>query len=252
MAQDRLPFQLVRICTEVRNAPSGDYPAGSVCIGARRDGYIPRAVTRVVYTEWIFFVTRPRLILLRLRPPNEAVCDVGLSASPLLFALSPRHCPDYTPSEPKDRDRRRSCCSACPSITSGRAIMAPPIPALMIIDVHNHYYPPAFIGGAQRSSVMTVDEDAEGNPVPRFPRRQELRRARPSRHRLSRGGDCGGWCGHAGDNAHRARDDAEAPERSRNSRSWSNDSLAQVISERPKRFSSAATLPLNDPNADRR
>ncbi|MGQ0540140.1 MAG: hypothetical protein ACT4R6_14450, partial [Gemmatimonadaceae bacterium] len=36
----------------------------------------------------------------------------------------------------------------------------------MIIDVHNHYYPPSFIDAIRAGpSVMRVEEDAAGNPV---------------------------------------------------------------------------------------
>jgi aminocarboxymuconate-semialdehyde decarboxylase len=36
----------------------------------------------------------------------------------------------------------------------------------MIVDVHNHYYPPAFIDALRKGpSAITIEDDAEGNPV---------------------------------------------------------------------------------------
>lgn len=36
----------------------------------------------------------------------------------------------------------------------------------MIVDVHNHYYPPSFIDALRRGpSAITIEDDAEGNPV---------------------------------------------------------------------------------------
>lgn len=120
----------------------------------------------------------------------------------------------------------------------------------MIIDVHNHYYPPAFIDALRKGpSVMTIEDDAEGNPV-----------------LVSPGDKNFAVRGHR-DIAYRERAIAaagvdmqvitltapgttlEAPERSAQLAKLVNDALAQVISERPKHFAALATLPLNNPNA---
>ena len=48
----------------------------------------------------------------------------------------------------------------------------------MIIDVHNHYYPPEFIAAIKKGpSKYTVEDRRDGNPVLCLSRRQELRRA---------------------------------------------------------------------------
>lgn len=120
----------------------------------------------------------------------------------------------------------------------------------MIIDVHNHYYPPAFIDALRKGpSVITVEEDAEGNPV-----------------LVSPGDKNFAVRGHR-DIAYRERAIAEAgvdmqvitltapgttmeaPERSAHHASMVNDALAQIRSERPRHFTALATLPLNNPKA---
>ena len=120
----------------------------------------------------------------------------------------------------------------------------------MIIDVHNHYYPPAFIDALRKGpSVITVEEDGEGNPV-----------------LVSPGDKNFAVRGHR-DIAYRERAIAaagvdmqvitltapgttmEAPERSAHHARLVNDALAQIKSERPNRFTALATLPLNNPKA---
>ncbi|MGH7712304.1 MAG: amidohydrolase family protein [Gemmatimonadaceae bacterium] len=120
----------------------------------------------------------------------------------------------------------------------------------MIIDVHNHYYPPAFIDALRMGpSAITVEEDAEGNPV-----------------LVSPGDKNFAVRGHR-DIAYREQAIAaagidmqvitltapgttmEAPERSARHASLVNDALAQIKSERPRHFSALATLPLNNPKA---
>ena len=40
----------------------------------------------------------------------------------------------------------------------------------MILDVHNHYYPPEYLAELKKGhSTITVDEDAEGNPRVHYP-----------------------------------------------------------------------------------
>lgn len=120
----------------------------------------------------------------------------------------------------------------------------------MIIDVHNHYYPPAFIDALRKGpSVMSVEDDAAGNPV-----------------LVSPGDKNFAVRGHR-DIAYREQAIAaagvdmqvitltapgttlEPPERSAQLAKLVNDALAQIIAERPKRFTALATLPLNNPNA---
>lgn len=120
----------------------------------------------------------------------------------------------------------------------------------MIIDVHNHYYPPEFIDAIRKGpSQFTVEEDAEGNPV------------------LVSPGDKNFVVRGHRDIAYREQVIAEAgidmqvitltapgttmeePGRSSYLASLVNDALATIRAERPRQFTALATLPLNDPVA---
>ncbi len=120
----------------------------------------------------------------------------------------------------------------------------------MIIDVHNHYYPPAFIDALRQGpSVMTIEEDAEGNPVlvspgdKNFAVRGHRDIAYRERAIVAAGVDMQVITLTAPGTT------LEAPERSASHAKLVNDALAQIMSERPNRFSSLATLPLNNPKA---
>jgi len=120
----------------------------------------------------------------------------------------------------------------------------------VIIDVHNHYYPPEFIAAIKQGpSKYTVEEDADGNPV------------------LCSPGDKNFVVPGHRDIVYRERVLADAgvdmqvitltgpgttmeePKQSAYLASLVNDALAKIKTERSKRFTSLATLPLNDPAA---
>ena len=120
----------------------------------------------------------------------------------------------------------------------------------MIIDFHNHYYPPEYIKELQAgSSKFTVTFDDKGNPNLHSPgdiniivpghrdaevRQQVLDEAGVDRQVITF--TAPGTV-------------VETPERSVALAQMVNDCLAKVVDERPDRFSSLATLPLNDPKA---
>jgi aminocarboxymuconate-semialdehyde decarboxylase len=120
----------------------------------------------------------------------------------------------------------------------------------MIIDVHNHFYPPEFVAAIRKGpSKFTVEEDAEGNPV------------------LCSPGDKNFVVPGHRDIEYRERVIADAgvdmqvitltapgttmeePKQSAYLASLVNDALAKIKTERSKRFTSLATLPLNDASA---
>ena len=120
----------------------------------------------------------------------------------------------------------------------------------MIIDVHNHYYPPAFLNALrQGSSALKVEDDAEGNPVLYSPgdaniavrghrdivyRTGVLDREGVDRQLISL--TCPGTL-------------LEPPARSASLAALVNDALAEIMTTRGNRFTALATLPLNDPQA---
>jgi predicted TIM-barrel fold metal-dependent hydrolase len=120
----------------------------------------------------------------------------------------------------------------------------------MLIDVHNHYYPPAFIDALRKGpSVMTVEEDAEGNPVLVSPgdRNFAVRGHRDIEYReraiAAAGVDMQVITLTAPGTT------LESPERSAQHAGMVNDALTRIRSERPQHFSALATLPLNNPTA---
>ena len=123
---------------------------------------------------------------------------------------------------------------------------------MKIIDFHNHYYPPEYIESLRRgSSKITVTFDDDGNPVLHSP------------------GDVNVIVpGHRDPDFRQSVLDAagidmqvltftapgtivEPPERSAALARTVNDALATIVRDRPDRFTSLATLPLNDPDASR-
>jgi aminocarboxymuconate-semialdehyde decarboxylase len=120
----------------------------------------------------------------------------------------------------------------------------------MIIDVHNHYYPPTFLEALRSgSSALTVEDDAEGNPVLYSPGDANIavRGHRDIAYRTGvldlEGVDrqlisltCPGTL-------------LEAPARSASLAALVNDALADIMATRGDRFTALATLPLNDPEA---
>lgn len=120
----------------------------------------------------------------------------------------------------------------------------------MILDVHNHFYPPEFIAAIRKGpSKFTVEEDDDGNPV------------------LCSPGDKNFVVPGHRDIEYRERVIAEAgidmqaitltapgttmeePKQSAYLASLVNDALARIRAERSAHFTSLATLPLNDPDA---
>ncbi len=120
----------------------------------------------------------------------------------------------------------------------------------MIIDVHNHYYPPSFIDAVRKGpSAYTVTDDAEGNPVLDSPgdRNFVVRGHRDIAFRE-------GVIADAGVDMQVITLTApgttmETPQRSAYLASLVNDALVQIKAERAKHFTALATLPLNDPSA---
>jgi aminocarboxymuconate-semialdehyde decarboxylase len=119
----------------------------------------------------------------------------------------------------------------------------------MIIDVHNHFYPPEFLAAIKKGpSKFTVEEDTEGNPVLGSPGDKNF--VVPGHRDI--------------DYREKVIADAgidiqvitltapgttmEEPKQSVYLASLVNDALAKIKSERSKQFTSLATLPLNDPS----
>jgi aminocarboxymuconate-semialdehyde decarboxylase len=120
----------------------------------------------------------------------------------------------------------------------------------MIIDVHNHYYPPTFIDALREGpSAIKVEEDAEGNPVLVSPgdRNFAVRGHRDIAFReqaiAAAGVDMQVITLTAPGTT------MESPERSARHASLVNDALAQIKAERSRHFTALATLPLNNPAA---
>jgi len=121
---------------------------------------------------------------------------------------------------------------------------------MTVIDVHNHYYPPAFIDALRTgNSELKVKDDAEGNPVLYSPgdaniavpghrdiayRETVLAAEGVDRQLISL--TCPGTV-------------LESPDRSANLAALVNDAFAEVMATRGNRFTALATLPLNDPKA---
>lgn len=128
--------------------------------------------------------------------------------------------------------------------------VSPPLRTLMIVDVHNHYYPPEFIAAiAKGPSAYRVEKDAEGNPVLVSP---------GDRNFVVRGHRDIAYREEVLENAGIDKQvltltapgtTLEAPARSAYLASLVNDALAQIVEERGRRFAALATLPLNDPAA---
>jgi aminocarboxymuconate-semialdehyde decarboxylase len=119
-----------------------------------------------------------------------------------------------------------------------------------IIDVHNHFYPPAYIDALRSgASAVTVKMDAEGNPEIHYPGDYNV--AVPG-HRdieyrqsvLEKEGVDTQIITLTTPGTH-----VESPARAAEYATLVNDSFAQIIAERSPRFSALATLPLNDPAA---
>ncbi|HWH51382.1 MAG TPA: amidohydrolase family protein [Gemmatimonadaceae bacterium] len=118
----------------------------------------------------------------------------------------------------------------------------------MLIDVHNHYYPPAYLDALQAGdSTVELTIDAEGNPCLHYPgdfnvavrghrdiefRQKELEREGVDTQVIT----------FTTPGTH-----VEPPERAVRFARLVNDAFATVVRERSPRFASLATLPLCDP-----
>jgi aminocarboxymuconate-semialdehyde decarboxylase len=120
----------------------------------------------------------------------------------------------------------------------------------MIIDVHNHYYPPTFLDAVKKGpSAYTVETDEHGNPVLVSPGDKNF--VVPGHRDIAYRQ---GVIAEAGVDMQVITLTApgttmEPPERSAYLASLVNDALAQIKTDRPKHFTALATLPLNDPVA---
>ena len=120
----------------------------------------------------------------------------------------------------------------------------------MIIDVHNHYYPPEFIEAIRKGpSKYTVEEDADGNPVLCSPGDKNF--VVPGHRDIDYRE---GVIASAGIDMQVITLTApgttmEEPKQSAYLASLVNDCLATIKQQRSRQFTSLATLPLNDPAA---
>ena len=121
---------------------------------------------------------------------------------------------------------------------------------MTVIDVHNHFYPPAFIAALRKGkSALSVRDDADGNPVLSSPgdaniavrghrdiayREEVLDREGVDRQLLSL--TTPGTL-------------LETPARSARLARLVNDAFAEIMATRGGRFTALATLPLNDAKA---
>ncbi|MGQ0647345.1 MAG: amidohydrolase family protein [Gemmatimonadaceae bacterium] len=118
----------------------------------------------------------------------------------------------------------------------------------MIVDVHNHYYPPSFIDALRRGpSAITIEDDAEGNPVLISPgdRNFAVRGHRDIDYReqvLEREGVDVQMI-----TLTTPGTTMEPPERSAQLASLVNDALNEIRLTRAHRFTALATLPQNSP-----
>lgn len=120
----------------------------------------------------------------------------------------------------------------------------------MIVDVHNHYYPPEFIAAIRKGpSRFTVEEDSQGNPVLVSPgdRNFVVPGHRDIAYRETVIADAG-----IDVQAITLTAPGTTMEESKQSAylaSLVNDALAVIRRDRGKHFTALATLPLNDPAA---
>ena len=120
----------------------------------------------------------------------------------------------------------------------------------MIIDFHNHYYPPEYLDALGPShSVLTITTDADGNPVVHYPGDYNVmvRGHRDIAYRqdvLDERGVDTQVISLTTPGTH-----VETPAVAARLAAITNDAFAKVHAERPRRFIPLATLPLCDPKA---
>jgi aminocarboxymuconate-semialdehyde decarboxylase len=117
----------------------------------------------------------------------------------------------------------------------------------MIIDVHNHFYPPEYLDALKAGdSAVTLTIDAEGNPCVHYPGDYNVavRGHRDIAYRqgvLEKEGVDTQIITFTTPGTH-----VETPERAVRFARMVNDAYAKIVKERGPRFSTLATLPLND------
>jgi aminocarboxymuconate-semialdehyde decarboxylase len=120
----------------------------------------------------------------------------------------------------------------------------------MVIDVHNHFYPPEYLEALQgEDSVVRVTIDEAGNPCVHYPGDYNVavRGHRDIAYRadvLARDGVDTQVISLTTPGTH-----VESPERAVQLARLVNDAFARIVKERGPRFAALATLPLNDPSA---
>lgn len=121
---------------------------------------------------------------------------------------------------------------------------------MKIIDVHNHFYPPAYFDALRAGdSVVRMTTDRDGNPVVHYPGDYNV--AVPG-HRdiayrtgvLEREGVDTQVITFTTPGVH-----VEEPKRAARFATMVNDAYARIIAEHAPRYTALATLPLNDPAA---
>ena len=121
---------------------------------------------------------------------------------------------------------------------------------MRIVDVHNHFYPPAYLDAIRAGdSVLKYKEDADGNPEVHYPGDYNVavRGHRDIAYRqgvLQQEGVDRQVISFTTPGTH-----VEPPERAVRFARLVNDAYATIVAERGRRFSALATLPLNDPAA---
>lgn len=121
---------------------------------------------------------------------------------------------------------------------------------MRIIDVHNHFYPPAYLDALKRGeSSVTIKYDAQGNPEIHYPGDYNVavpgHRDIDYRQRvLEKEGVDTQVITLTTPGTH-----VETPQVAARLAQITNDDFARIVQERSPRFASLATLPLNDPAA---
>ncbi len=121
---------------------------------------------------------------------------------------------------------------------------------MRIVDVHNHFYPPAYIDALRAGdSTVRVTTDKEGNPEIHYPGDYNVAVAghRDIDYRqgvLEREGVTTQVISFTTPGTH-----VENAERAVRFARLVNDAFARIVSDRSPRFAAYATLPLNDPEA---
>jgi aminocarboxymuconate-semialdehyde decarboxylase len=119
-----------------------------------------------------------------------------------------------------------------------------------IVDVHNHFYPPAYIDALRSGdSAVTVRMDADGNPEIHYPGDYNV--AVPGHRDIAYRQ---GVLEHEGVDTQvitltTPGTHVETPARAARLASLVNDAFATIVRDRSPRFAALATLPLNDPAA---